>query len=169
MAEAQPPPEDPQGLSQSSLPSQTNTFSAGFSSKLKKYFNQVYQVRSLEELGSLNEKTWDTSSLGMEKIGSGAVFGFISGYTCKTAFRTIAFVAGLGFLSLQALAYTGYIKIKWDKLEKDVHTSLDIDGDSALTLKDVDAAKHHLTKVLTWGMPSAGGFGLGFLMGFRFK
>uniref|UniRef100_A0A0G4GIR2 EF-hand domain-containing protein n=1 Tax=Chromera velia CCMP2878 TaxID=1169474 RepID=A0A0G4GIR2_9ALVE len=148
-------------------PGDVKTFAAGFAEKVQTYMKQVVNVKSLNELGDLNQQVWDNPTLGVEKVGTGMIFGFISGYTMRQALKTAALVAGVGFVSLQLLAYNGYIKIEWKKFEKEVYSKFDLDGDGDLTNKDFEIAKAKVLKVLTWGLPSATGFGLGFVMGLK--
>ena len=64
-------------------------------------------------------------------------------------------------------SYSGYVSIDWKQVQDDAIAKVDVDGDGELTVAD---AKHYwkkVKKILTYNVPSAGGFSLGFLYGLQ--
>ena len=64
-------------------------------------------------------------------------------------------------------AYTGYITVHWEKVEKDAIAVLDTDGDGEIGEKDVRALWSKVEKVLKFNLPSSSGFVAGLLLGLR--
>eukprot|EP00389_Voromonas_pontica_P004807 GDKH01007136.1.p1 GENE.GDKH01007136.1~~GDKH01007136.1.p1 ORF type:complete len:181 (-),score=20.10 GDKH01007136.1:64-606(-) len=138
-----------------------------FAERFSGYFNGLTNIKGSNDFFDLNQRYFGSQTLEAEKVGTGAIFGMLSGYTFRHAFRAVALLAGIGFVSVQALAYQGYITVDWKRLEKDTKAVLDLDKDGELTEKDVQRGMKDLQKVLTWGMPSAAGFAGGFWIGAR--
>ena len=67
----------------------------------------------------------------------GTVFGYCSGYASKQIGKAIALMIGTGFMAVKAAAYSGYLDVKWNKVQEDVTKLVDADGDGKLTQKDV--------------------------------
>ena len=61
-------------------------------------------------------------------LSFGSVAGFCTGYAVKKAGRAGAFVGGLGFMALTAAERSGYIAVRWDRIERDCMATLDLDG-----------------------------------------
>ena len=95
----------------------------------------------------------------LAQLGFGGVAGWVSGYTLKKVGRLLALVLGFLFISLQLLAYAGYIEIDWTRIQRDVEPLFEPD-----TLKDF---WQKLLGVLTYNLPFATGFAAGMLLGFR--
>lgn len=71
------------------------------------------------------------------QVTMGTIFGYCSGYASKQIGKAIALVIGTGFMAVQAAAYSGYLDVKWSKVQEDVTKLVDTDGDGKLTQKDV--------------------------------
>ncbi|GMH77463.1 hypothetical protein TrST_g9209 [Triparma strigata] len=99
------------------------------------------------------------------QVTMGTVFGYCSGYASKQIGKAIALVIGTGFMAVQAAAYSGYLDVKWNKVQEDVTKLVDADGDGKLTQKDVLVYWKKIKHVMTFNLPSSGGFGVGFLLG----
>ena len=74
---------------------------------------------------------------------------------------------GLGFITLQTLSYSGYVQVNHEKLKEGIENILDLNDDGKVDGEDVNMAKNKLLSVLSFNMPAGGGFGSGFLGGFR--
>ena len=69
--------------------------------------------------------------------------------------------------SIFKASYSGYVSVDWKQVQDDAIAKVDVDGDGELTVAD---AKHYwkkVKKILTYNVPSAGGFSLGFLYGLQ--
>eukprot|EP00584_Thalassiosira_punctigera_P007664 CAMPEP_0172528126 /NCGR_PEP_ID=MMETSP1067-20121228/2619_1 /TAXON_ID=265564 ORGANISM="Thalassiosira punctigera, Strain Tpunct2005C2" /NCGR_SAMPLE_ID=MMETSP1067 /ASSEMBLY_ACC=CAM_ASM_000444 /LENGTH=137 /DNA_ID=CAMNT_0013311989 /DNA_START=116 /DNA_END=529 /DNA_ORIENTATION=+ len=93
--------------------------------------------------------------------------GYCSAFTAKTIGKGVVFMAGLGFMTLQGLAYTGFIDVNWKNVEKSVVKKIDADNDGEITEKDLKLYWQKLKTILTNNIPDASGFGLGFMFGLR--
>ena len=51
--------------------------------------------------------------------------GYCSAITAKRVGKSVAFVAGLGFMVLQGLVYAEFIAVDWKKVEKKVVDAVD--------------------------------------------
>eukprot|EP00922_Rhytidocystis_sp_ex-Travisia-forbesii_P063937 GHVS01095085.1.p1 GENE.GHVS01095085.1~~GHVS01095085.1.p1 ORF type:complete len:157 (-),score=38.15 GHVS01095085.1:393-863(-) len=131
------------------------------------YCSQVTSVRSVGEWMELNQRQFGSPTLQAEKFSSGALFGFASGMAARQALKVTAVLCGMGFMSLQMLSYYGYVHIDWRRVEEDVQNAFDINKDGQVDHKDFQMLKQKLLHVLTWGMPSAAGFGTGFVLGLK--
>mmetsp|Transcript_3587 Transcript_3587/g.9168 ORF Transcript_3587/g.9168 Transcript_3587/m.9168 type:complete len:221 (+) Transcript_3587:124-786(+) len=99
------------------------------------------------------------------QLSTGALFGYCSGFALQKAGSVAAVMVGAGFTFLQGLAYYGYIDVNWRKVEGDLLSRLDFDGDGEITVKDAHAAFQHLEKVLLFNLPAGAGFTSGLLYG----
>jgi uncharacterized membrane protein (Fun14 family) len=70
-------------------------------------------------------------------------------------------------MSLQTLAYYGYIKVDHGAIKKDVEDFLDVNNDGKLNAEDRAVASQKLLKILQYNLPSGSGFLAGFLGGLR--
>jgi len=100
-------------------------------------------------------------------LGGGFVFGYASGYFLKQVSKTVAFLCGGAFVLMQGLAYYGIIKIDYIGMEKKVEEALDINKDGKLDAEDAMIVFNKVKAFLSYGLPSAGGFGAGFAAGLR--
>lgn len=95
------------------------------------------------------------------QLGVGAISGYCSGVALKTFGRGAATLAGAGFMLVQGLAYSGYLDVKWSKVERDVLVALDVDRDGKLTAADAQLLFNKLQSVLKFNVPGASGFSAG--------
>ncbi|KAL3811887.1 hypothetical protein ACHAXA_005553 [Cyclostephanos tholiformis] len=103
----------------------------------------------------------------VSKLTISSLMGYFSAITAKRVGKSIAFVAGLGFIALQGMVYSGFVIVDWKKMEKSAVDALDTDDDGKITEQDV---RTHLKKVMssiTYKIPDASGFGLGFMFGLK--
>lgn len=150
---------------------------AGADQHVRQYVDEVKSVRSLDEWMSLNSRMFGDPLGGLDKsmkkfptsaqFATGTIFGICSGFAARKAFRVGAVVVGAGFMSLQLLQYYGYITIEWKTIEQELLSRLDLNKDGRVDERDLEIAKQRFMKALTWGLPCAGGFTTGFLIGFR--
>ena len=77
------------------------------------------------------------------------------------------FTAGTIFIGLHALAHNKLITVHYDEMEKRLRTFADIDQDGKINPKDLQRGSDQLQAYLAAGLPSAGTFGVGFLLGLR--
>ena len=89
----------------------------------------------------------------------GAVAGFLSGYALKKVGRVLAFLLGILFVTLQLLAYAGYIEVKWTRIQQDVEPFLNQDS--------LEGLWNEALKVLTYNFPFAASFTAGFIWGLK--
>lgn len=116
----------------------------------------------------------DTMEMAIEKakpllanLSFGAFMGYCSGVAMKKTGKALAYVIGVGFISLQVAVSLGYIQIDWEKVRVDIVKKVDTTGDGKLDHTDLKAYWAKLKKVLMYKIPSAGGFSMGFLYGVR--
>jgi len=102
------------------------------------------------------------------KISYGSCLGGCAGYALKKMTKAAAMAIGGVFLFLQVLAYKGYIFVDWQKVEKDVVSKLDQDGDGDFDGDDVKILVANMWDFVKFQLPSASGFGLGFVAGFKY-
>ena len=67
---------------------------------------------------------------------------------------------------LQGLQYAGYIEVKWKKIQADVVSVFDADGDGEFTVRDLTHGFRSIVRILAFQGPTAGGFVLGMYAGF---
>eukprot|EP00816_Leptocylindrus_hargravesii_P013212 CAMPEP_0196811516 /NCGR_PEP_ID=MMETSP1362-20130617/18180_1 /TAXON_ID=163516 /ORGANISM="Leptocylindrus danicus, Strain CCMP1856" /LENGTH=123 /DNA_ID=CAMNT_0042186827 /DNA_START=52 /DNA_END=423 /DNA_ORIENTATION=+ len=103
----------------------------------------------------------------LSKMTFGSVIGYCSGTAAKTVGKALAIGIGFIYIAVQSAAYSGYIDVNWDKVQKEAISKIDTDGDGKITEEDVQAYWAKLKKMLTYNLPSASGFSIGFLYGLR--
>jgi len=101
------------------------------------------------------------------KVGYGFVVGYCSGFAVKKVARVAAFVIGGAFVVVQSLAYQGYVSLNQEKVKGDFEFHLDLNKDGRLDAKDVEVAYSKLNSVLSYNLPTGGGFSAGLLLGLR--
>lgn len=104
-----------------------------------------------------------TSRLGDISVGTG--LGFCSGYALKQVGKAAAVTVGALFVLVQVASAKGYIDVNWKKVEKDVITAVDPDGDGKITKKDLKIWFDRLLVTLKYNLPSSAGFSAGFVLG----
>mmetsp|Transcript_8509 Transcript_8509/g.15380 ORF Transcript_8509/g.15380 Transcript_8509/m.15380 type:complete len:136 (-) Transcript_8509:346-753(-) len=103
----------------------------------------------------------------LSKLTFSSFMGYCSAFTAKKIGKGMMFIAGLGFMTLQGLAYTGWVDVNWKEVEKSVVNKIDADNDGAITEKDLRLYWKKATRILTQNIPDASGFGVGFMLGLR--
>jgi len=88
-------------------------------------------------------------------LGGGGLAGWAVGFTLKKVAKLAALVLGVGFISIQYLAYNSYITIDWERIKKTVPD------------EKLEQSANSLMSMLTYNLPFAGAFLVGFWMGFR--
>ena len=88
-------------------------------------------------------------------LGGGGLAGWAVGFTLKKVAKLAALVLGVAFISIQYLAYNSYITIDWERIKKTVPD------------EQLEQSASSLMSVLTYNLPFAGSFLVGFWMGFR--
>ena len=61
----------------------------------------------------------------LKQLTFSSFMGYCSAVTAKKLGKGMAFVAGLGFVTLQGLAYAGFVTVDWKKVEKSVVDRID--------------------------------------------
>ncbi len=61
----------------------------------------------------------------MTKLTISSFMGYCSAITAKRVGKGIAFIAGLGFIALQGMVYSGFVTVDWKKMEKSAVDALD--------------------------------------------
>lgn len=95
----------------------------------------------------------------LEQLGFGVVAGFVAGYALKKVGKVLAIVAGLFFVGVQLLAWSGYLTVEWGRVQADVEPFLEATS--------LNAFWERLLGVLTHNAPFAAAFVPGFLLGAR--
>ena len=117
---------------------------------------------------SMNELTFDAMLPIGTTISFGVMSGFASGYAAKKGARAATGVLGGLFFLFQGAHHLGYVTVNMDKIEKDVMSLMDSNGDGKF---DQDDAQEWLKKTVTLltcdTKISAGTFTVGFVAGLR--
>ncbi len=90
------------------------------------------------------------------QLGVGGVGGFIVGYAFKKISKLIIILAGLFFLLLLYLGYSGIISINYDKLLEAIGNGLGLSGQAVQWLIGIISL-----------LPFAGSFTVGFFLGLK--
>ena len=61
----------------------------------------------------------------LQKLTLSSFMGYCSAITAKRVGKSLAFVAGLGFITLQCLVHKGFVDVDWKKVEKSVVDVID--------------------------------------------
>uniref|UniRef100_A0A7S2U8Y8 EF-hand domain-containing protein n=1 Tax=Attheya septentrionalis TaxID=420275 RepID=A0A7S2U8Y8_9STRA len=99
------------------------------------------------------------------QLSYGFIMGYSSGYALKKAGKIACGVMGTGFLILQALSFSGYIKVDHVKIEGKFKDLLDVNDDGKIDQEDRDEIMAKVMEIAEFGMPSGGGFAAGFIGG----
>ncbi|KAF9196563.1 hypothetical protein BGZ49_002758 [Haplosporangium sp. Z 27] len=103
-----------------------------------------------------------------KELSFGTTMGLCSGYLCKKLGKMFVLVAGLGFVSLQLLANSGYINVNWGLIETKFTEKLDLDHDGKVTVKDAKFGLNWIIGLLTKNFQFKSTFAGGFFIGFRY-
>lgn len=101
------------------------------------------------------------------QISYGFLCGYSSGYALKKVGKVASVVFGLGFMTLQSLAYAGYIQVDHSALKKDVEKVFDLNKDGVVDDKDGKLAYDQVMEVLQFNMTGGSGFAAGFMGGLK--
>lgn len=118
-----------------------------------------------KQLGSMAAEAVETGV--PTQLSYGFVCGYCSGYALKKVGKIAAVMTGLGFMTLQTLNYSGYIKVDHEKLKKDVEGLMDLNEDGQVDEKDLAVASDKIVEIMSFGLPSGCGFAAGFFGGLR--
>ena len=88
-------------------------------------------------------------------LGSGGIAGWAVGFTLKKMAKLAALAVGVSFMAIQYLAYNRFITIDWDRIRQSVPN------------ESIERSYAELMSVLTYNLPFAGAFLVGFWLGFR--
>ncbi len=88
-------------------------------------------------------------------LGGGGIAGLCVGYTLKKVAKIVAIFLGITFITLQYLAYKHVITVDWNKVQ------------SAVDKQHLEQSAEGLMSFLTYNLPFAGSFILGFVIGFK--
>ncbi|KAL7431965.1 hypothetical protein ACHAXM_002850 [Skeletonema potamos] len=103
----------------------------------------------------------------IQQFSLSSLLGYCSAVSAKRIGKTLAFIGGLAFVSLQAMVHRGYIQVDWKKIEQSVKDVVDTDKDGEITDKDIQRYWERVKKFMTENIPDASGFGLGFMIGLK--
>ncbi len=92
-------------------------------------------------------------------LGFGGIAGAIVGYTAKKIAKLAAIFLGIVFITLQVLAYYGFVTVNWTAVET---TAVD-----AWTDQQGQTLAARAWHVIAANLPFGGGFLGGFLIGFK--
>ena len=88
-------------------------------------------------------------------LGGGGIAGWCVGYTLKKVAKVVAIFLGITFITLQYLAYKHIITVDWTKVQ------------SAVDKQHLEKSAEGYMSVLTYNLPFAGSFVVGFFLGFK--
>lgn len=88
-------------------------------------------------------------------LGTGGLAGWAVGYTLKKFAKLAAIIVGISFLSIQLLAFNHFITIDWERIK------------AAVPDESIENSGMALMSAVTYNIPFAGTFLVGFWMGFR--
>jgi len=122
-------------------------------------------VRKAEDENAILQLAIDSINPG--SLSYGFATGFVSGVALKKIGRTAASFLGVGFVTLQVLAYNGFIEVNHSKIEQKFESLLDLNKDGKFGTEDRDMATQKIMEILQYNLPSASGFVVGFVGGIR--
>jgi len=95
----------------------------------------------------------------VQQLGFGAVAGFLAGYALKKVGKVLAVVLGVLFVTIQLLAWSGFISVNWGVVQDQI--------DPVLQPDSLQGAWQGLLRVLTYNIPFAAAFVPAFILGMR--
>jgi len=101
------------------------------------------------------------------QVTAGFAAGFCMGYAAKKSLKIVAFGSGIMLLSLQALAYQGYIKTSWADISDDFTAALDANGDGVIDSEDAKIWWSKASTIVGYNLPAGSGWMGGWVMGLR--
>lgn len=110
-------------------------------------------------LPSSDEILRNAGPLGMQ-LGFGAVAGYCAGVALRVAGTAGLACAGVAFVAMQGAQYKGYVDVNWVRVERELGETY---GDlaSRATASSSEEIINELIRAAKFGVPGAGGFGLG--------
>lgn len=103
----------------------------------------------------LNQLLGANGTFLVTTLGVGGIAGWAVGYTLKKVAKILAIIIGISVVSLQYLAYKNWITIDWEKVQ------------SAVDKQALENGAQGLMSIITYNLPFAGTFLIGFWLGFR--
>jgi len=110
-------------------------------------------------LGSVQNPDLQTVFPFVEQLGFGAVAGFAAGFALKKVGKLVAIAVGLIFVTVQVLAYLGFVSINWTAVQSSV--------DPLLTPHALNGAWRTVLAVLTYNIAFAAAFVPSFVWGLK--
>ncbi|KAG0363857.1 FUN14 domain-containing protein 1 [Gamsiella multidivaricata] len=110
----------------------------------------------------------DEPLINSKELTFGTAMGLCSGYLVKKLGKLMMLVVGLGFVSLQLLANSGYVKVNWVLVESKFMDRFDVDKDGKVTMNDAKHGFRWLIGLLTNNFQFKSTFVGGFVLGFRY-
>jgi|LauGreSBDMM110SN_4_FD.fasta_scaffold260580_1 uncharacterized membrane protein (Fun14 family) len=101
------------------------------------------------------------------QVGYGLFMGYSSGYCLMRVSKMLAFIVGGLFITMQTLAYHGFMQIDYHKIEKEVSNAVDLNRDGRIDADDLGLAYENIKTIIEYNMPTTAGFGTGLLLGIR--
>ncbi|KAK3730171.1 hypothetical protein QZH41_016002 [Actinostola sp. cb2023] len=108
----------------------------------------------------------------LQQIGIGGLSGWVLGTLCKRVGKMTLSAIGGGLLIIQIASRTGYIRINWNKVEKDMKT---VSHEVEKEVYKIAQGASNENKVVSWSkrgyayaqrnVAAGGGFAAGFLLG----
>lgn len=130
-----------------------------------KKFSTLLPESFIENASKKAHEIFDNGAPG--QIGYGFLMGYSSGFCLKKVSKILAFTLGGFFVVIQTLSFNGYMQVNYDKVEQAANKVLDVNKDGKVDMKDAEVAYGKLHDVLSYNMPTGGGFASGLLMGLR--
>lgn len=94
-------------------------------------------------------------SFVLATLGSGGIAGWSVGFTMKKLAKLAALALGISFVAIQVLAFNKFITIDWEKIK------------TAVPEKELENYTATFFSVVTYNLPFASSFVVGFWLGFK--
>jgi uncharacterized membrane protein (Fun14 family) len=101
----------------------------------------------------------------LSRLGFSGLLGVCVAQAAKSATKTAAIYVGIGVCALQLLVHFKYVTVHWEKAKKDLQGFTDSDGDGDFTRRDLSHWTQRGLDLMSYGLPQAGSFALGFCVG----
>ncbi len=86
----------------------------------------------------------------LQQIAFGAVAGFVAGYALKKVGKFVALALGVLFVSIQLLAWSGFLTVDWGAVQASM--------DPLLETSSLERGWRNLLSVLAYNIPFAAAF-----------
>jgi len=100
-----------------------------------------------------------TTSTLLGQIGLGAIIGYSAGYATQKAVKILLVILGLLFVSIQILAYYGFVDVHWGTIQNA--------ADPILNQSTVARYWDQFMAIMKTNLPFAGSFSGFFFLGLR--